>query len=161
MSALGSPRSRIACRHLDILVVESDPAELYLTEMAFREAGFRGDLHCVKDGEDALMYVRRNGKYTEVPLPDIIFLNLALPKVDGLTVLKEIKQTPALLHIPIVVSSLTENLADIRAVYALNGNCFIRKPLELAEFLKFIETCYQFWSSVVTLSPKPAGPDFH
>jgi len=160
MSDLGSTKSRTSYRHLDILVVESDPGEFYLTEMAFRKAGFKSDLHCVKDGEDALMYVRREGKYTEAPLPDIIFLDLTLPKIDGLTVLKEIKQTPALLHIPIVVSSSTENPADIRAVYALNGNCFIRKPSELGEFLKFIETCYEFWGSVVTLSPKPAGSDF-
>jgi CheY-like chemotaxis protein len=85
----------------------------------------------------------------------VIILDLSLPKVHGLTVLKEIKSTPSLTHIPIVVSSGSDDPADIRAVYALNGNCYIRKPNELSQFLRFIETCYDFWSSVVTLSPVP------
>ena len=86
-------------------------------------------------------------------MPDLIFLDLSLPKIDGLTVLKEIKSTPSLKHIPIVVASNSHNPADVRAVYALNGNCFIRKPNEFPQFLRFIESCYEFWGSVVTLSP--------
>ncbi len=90
----------------------------------------------------------------------MIFLDLSLPKISGLEVLKAIKSTPHLMHIPIVVASGTEDPEHIRAVYALNGNCFMRKPSDLTQFLRFIEMCYEFWGSVVTLSPPPRSfPD--
>jgi CheY-like chemotaxis protein len=82
----------------------------------------------------------------------MIFLDLTLPSVSGLEVLDAIKSTPELMHIPIVVASGSQNPEDVRAVYALNGNCFIRRPTELAQLVRFIETCYEFWNSVVTLS---------
>jgi two-component system, chemotaxis family, response regulator Rcp1 len=144
---------KLPVRHVEILIVESDPSGICLTEMGFKEAGLTSGLHFVRDGADALMYVRRQGKYRDAPIPDLIFLDLSLPRVNGLTVLKEIKSTPSLMHIQIVVSSGSDDPDDIRAVYALNGNCFMRKPNELPQFLRFIETCYEFWGSVVTLSP--------
>jgi CheY-like chemotaxis protein len=85
----------------------------------------------------------------------MIFLDLSQPRVSGLEVLKMIKSTPELVHIPIVVAAGSSDPKFIKAVYALNGNCFIRKPGELAEFVRFIETCYEFWSKVVTLAPRP------
>jgi CheY-like chemotaxis protein len=154
-SASTSPDVKPSRKHLEILIVESNPADARLFEIAFREAGLTSGLRFVEDGEDALRCVRREGEYAHTPLPDVIILDLSLPKVHGLTVLKEIKSTPSLTHIPIVVSSGSDDPADIRAVYALNGNCYIRKPNELSQFLRFIETCYDFWSSVVTLSPVP------
>jgi len=114
-----------------------------------------GGLHCVTDGEDSLAYVRREGKYASVRTPDLIFLDLSQPKISGLEVLKLIKSTKALMHIPIVVAAGSDDPEFIRAVYALNGNCFIRKPGELKEFARFIESCYQFWGKVVTLCPQP------
>jgi two-component system, chemotaxis family, response regulator Rcp1 len=148
--------------NIDILIVESSPADTRLTCEAFKAAGVTSELRCVSDGADALMYVRRQGKYANATTPDLIFLDLSLPKVSGLEVLKEIKATPELRHIPIVVASGSEDPEDVRAVYALNGNCFMRKPQELTQFLRFVETCYQFWGHVVTLNPKlsadkPAG----
>jgi chemotaxis family two-component system response regulator Rcp1 len=143
-------------RQVEILVVESSPADTRLMHEALRAAGLEGEMRTVTDGEDALLYVRGQGKYKGMPLPDLIFLDLSLPKISGLDVLKEIKATPELRHIPIVVSSGSDDPADVRAVYALNGNCFIRKPNELAQFLKFVETCFKFWTTVVTLHPKPA-----
>ena len=116
-----------------------------------RPSGFRS----VSDGEDALAYVRKEGRYADVATPDLIFLDLSLPKVSGLDVLKAIKSTPHLMHIPIVVASGSEDPEHVRAVYALNGNCFMRKPSDLPQFLRFVEMCYQFWGSVVTLSPPP------
>jgi chemotaxis family two-component system response regulator Rcp1 len=104
------------------------------------------------DGEDALDYVGRKGKYANVSIPDLIFLDLSRP-LSGLEVLKAIKSTPALMHIPIVVAAGSDDPKFFRAVYALNGNCFIRKPGELQEFVRFIESCYEFWSRVVTLGP--------
>jgi CheY-like chemotaxis protein len=137
--------------------VNSDPADTRLIVEAFQEAGMTGGLRCVEDGEDALMYVRGEGKYASATTPDVIFLDLSLPKVTGLQVLKAIKSSPSLMHIPIVVASGSDDPEVVRAVYALNGNCFIRKPLDLPQFLKFVESCYAFWGSVVTLSPKAHG----
>ena len=142
------PRNQI-----EILVVESNPADTRLTEEAFKAAGMTSGFRSVTDGDDALDYVHKRGKYEHVPTPDVIFLDLSLPRVSGLEVLKAIKSTPHLMHIPIVVASASDDPAQVRAVYALNGNCFIRKPSDLTQFLKFVETCYAFWSSVVTLSP--------
>jgi len=140
-------------RRIEILVVQSNPADTFLTVEAFHAAGLTTGLNCVTEGEDALSYVRGEGKYANVPIPDLVFLDLSQPRVSGLEVLKVIKSTPELMHIPIVVAAGSDDPEFVRAVYALNGNCFIRKPGELNEFVHFIESCYQFWSRVVTLCP--------
>ena len=158
MSTPSAGRSPLlARRQIEILVVESNPADTLLTEMAFKAAGLTSGFRSVSDGEDALNYVHKKGKYANVPVPDLIFLDLSLPKISGLEVLKAIKSTPHLMHIPVVVASGSENPEHIRAVYALNGNCFMRKPSDLTQFLRFVEVCHEFWGSVVTLSP-PAKP---
>jgi chemotaxis family two-component system response regulator Rcp1 len=150
-------------KQIQVLVVQSNPADTLLTMEAFKAVGLTEGLHCVPDGEDALMYVRRKGRYAHVPIPDLIFLDLSQPRVSGLEVLKVIKSTPALMHIPIVVAAGSDDPKFVRSVYALNGNCFIRKPGELAEFVRFIETCYQFWGNVVTLvrQPPKRASEFH
>jgi len=141
-------------RQIEILVVESNPADANLTEIAFKRAGLTSGFRSVSDGEDALDYVHKKGKYANVATPDLIFLDLSLPKVSGLEVLQAIKTTPHLMHIPIVVASGSEDPEHVRAVYALNGNCFMRKPQDLTQFLRFVEMCYEFWGTVVTLSPR-------
>ena len=140
-------------KQIEILVVESDPADTRLTEVAFRAAGLTSGFRSVTDGEDALAYVHKQGRYASVKTPDLIFLDLSLPRVSGLEVLSAIKSTPHLMHIPIVVASGSDDPEHVRAVYALNGNCFMRKPHDLTQFLRFIEMCYEFWGSVVTFSP--------
>ena len=140
-----------AARDLEILVVQSNPADTLLTIEAFKAAGLTSGLQCVTDGEDAMTYIRREGKYANVGIPDLIFLDLSLPRISGLSVLKTIKSTPSLMHIPIVVAAGSDDPEFVRKVYALNGNCFMRKPEELAEFTRFIKSCYEFWSSVITL----------
>ena len=142
-------------KHIEVLVVQSNPADTLLTIEAFKAAGLTKGLHCVREGQDALMYVLRKGPYGKVPIPDLVFLDLSQPRVSGLDVLRVIKSTPSLMHIPIVVAAGSDDPKFVRSVYALNGNCFIRKPGELAEFVRFIETCYQFWGRVVTLVPSP------
>ena len=142
-------------RQIEVLVVQSNPADTLLTMEAFKAAGLTSGLHCVADGIDALSYVRQKGPYSDVAVPDLIFLDLSQPRVSGLKVLKVIKSTPRLMHIPIVVAAGSDDPKFVRAVYALNGNCFMRKPGELTEFLRFIETCYEFWSHVVTLPRRP------
>ena len=138
-------------RQLEVLVVQSNPADTVLTVEAFKVAGLTSGLHCVTDGEDALLYMRREGRYASEAIPDLIFLDLSQPRISGLGVLKILKSTPSLMHIPIVVAAGSDDPEFVRQVYALNGNCFMRKPEELQEFAKFIEACYEFWSSVVTL----------
>jgi two-component system, chemotaxis family, response regulator Rcp1 len=144
-------------KQIEVLVVQSNPADTLLTIEAFKAAGLTDGLHCVSEGEDALKYVLRKGPYANVPVPDLIFLDLSQPTVSGLKVLKVIKSIPALMHIPIVVAAGSDDPKFVRSVYALNGNCFIRKPGELAEFVRFIETCYEFWGRVVTLVPPPSA----
>ena len=142
-------------RNLEVLVVQSNPVDTLLTVEAFKSAGVTSGLRCVTDGEDALRYVRREGQYAKVRTPDLIFLDLSQPRISGLEVLKVIKSTKELMHIPIVVAAGSDDPKFVRAVYELNGNCFIRKPGELKEFARFIESCYQFWGKIVTLCPKP------
>ena len=140
-------------RPIEILVVQSNPVDTMMTIEAFRAAGVTDGLQCVTDGDNALMYLHREGQYANVRIPDLIFLDLSQPRVSGLEVLRLIKSTPHLLHIPIVVAAGSDDPDFVRAVYKLNGNCFIRKPDELNEFVRFIESCYEFWSRVVTLCP--------
>jgi CheY-like chemotaxis protein len=147
-------------KQIEVLVVQSNPADTLLTLEAFHAAGLTTGLRCVTEGEDALSYVHGEGKYSNVPIPDLIFLDLSQPRVSGLEVLKVIKSTPALMHIPIVVAAGSDDPKFVRAVYELNGNCFIRKPGELDEFVRFIESCYEFWSKVVTLYPQPQAVSY-
>jgi two-component system, chemotaxis family, response regulator Rcp1 len=143
-------------REIEILIVESNPAEVLLISEALKAAGIAGGVYTTTDLDNALLYLRRLGKYAKVSRPDLIFLDLSLPETDGLDVLKEIKSTPSLVHIAIIVASGSLEPKLVRAVYKLNGNCFIRKPNELGELLRFITTCCEFWGSVVTLSSKAA-----
>ena len=141
---------------LDVLIIENDPAAARLTKEAFREAGLMEGVRSVPDGDEALAYLRLEGKYASAPFPDLIFLDLHLPKKSGLEVLSEIKRTPKLLTLPIVVVSGSANPSEIREAYELHASCYVRKPDDLHHFLKFIRICYQFWGEVVTLPPKAA-----
>ena len=145
------PRAR---RQIEILVVENNLGDARLMEYAFQAAGLTKGFHSVGDGADALAYVRKEGKYADAAMPDLIVLDLSLPEISGLEVLQVLKSTPSLMHIPVVVASGSDDPVRVEAVYALHANCFVRKPLELDEFLRFIALCYEFWGSVVTLDHK-------
>lgn len=138
----------------EILIVENDPAAARLTKEAFREAGITEGVRCVPDGDQALALLRREAAYADAPLPDIVFLDLHLPKKSGLEVLAELKSSPRLKSTPVVVVSGSDDPQEIREAYELHANCYIRKPNDLHQFLKFIAVCYQFWGAVVTLPPK-------
>lgn len=144
-----------AAERLDILIVENDPAAARLTKEAFREAGMMQAVQSVPDGDEALAYLRREAKYKSHPHPDIIFLDLHLPKKSGLEVLHEIKTNPKLKVTPVVVVSGSADPREIREAYELHASCYIRKPNDLHHFLHFIKICYEFWGSVVQLPPKP------
>jgi chemotaxis family two-component system response regulator Rcp1 len=138
-------------QNLDILLVENDPAAARLTKEAFREAGLSEGVRSVPDGEEALAYLRREEKYADHPHPDVIFLDLHLPKMSGLEVLAEIKSNPRLVVTPVVVVSGSADPHEIREAYELHASCYVRKPDDLHNFLKFIRICYEFWGEVVTL----------
>lgn len=139
---------------LDVLVVENDPAMTRLTVEAFREAGLTSGITSVPDGDEALAVLRRTGKYSNHPEPDIICLDLHLPRKPGLVVLAEIKQDPRLVTTPVIVVSGSDNPQEVREAYELHASCYIRKPHELEPLMRFVRICYEFWGSVVTLPPK-------
>ncbi len=142
-------------QNLDILIIENDPATVYLTKEAFREAGMTESLFSVPDGDEALALLRRKEKYSQHPHPDLIFLDLHLPKKSGLEVLAEIKGHPRLKATPVVVVSGSANPSEVREAYQLHASCYIRKPDDLSEFLQFVKVCFEFWGTVVTLPGKP------
>ncbi|MBV9762239.1 MAG: response regulator [Acidobacteriaceae bacterium] len=139
---------------LDVLIVENDPAAARLTKEAFREAGLMEGVLSVRDGDEALAYLRREQQYKEHPHPDVIFLDLHLPKKSGLEVLNEIKSNAQFKVIPVVVVSGSADPSEIRKAYELHANCYIRKPDDLHQFLRFIAACYEFWGAVVELPPE-------
>jgi two-component system, chemotaxis family, response regulator Rcp1 len=141
-------------QRLDILIVENDPATVHLTKQAFQEAGLTDTITSVPNGDEALALLRHQGKYANYPHPDLIFLDLHLPRKSGLEVLAEIKQSPRLKVTPVVVVSGSTNPKEVREAYELHASCYIRKPDDLYELLLFVRICFEFWGTVVALPPK-------
>jgi len=139
---------------VDILLVEDNPADLRLTQEAMRGSKLLNKLHVVSDGEEALSYLRRQGKYADAPRPDLILLDLNLPKKDGREVLAEIKLDPELKVIPVVVLTTSEAVTDILKSYNLHANCYITKPVAFEQFKKVVNSIESFWFSIVKLPPK-------
>src|SRR5579875_984643 len=129
-------------RNLAILIIENDPAAALLTKEAFREAGLTEFVYSVSDGDEALAYLRRKDKYAERPHPDLILLDLHLPKKSGLEVLKELKESAELKATPVIVVSGSSDPREIRKAYELHASCYIRKSDDLYEFLQFIKICF-------------------
>ncbi|WNJ21035.1 response regulator [Pontibacter sp. G13] len=138
---------------MNILLVEDNPGDVRLTEEALKEGDFYHELelNVVTDGDDALQYLNRVGKYSDITLPDIIFLDLNLPKRDGREVLAEIKQNPILKMIPVVVLTTSEAEQDILNSYELHANCYITKPVDINRFIDVIKSIENFWFHVVKL----------
>lgn len=146
--------SPLSPRQLEVLLVENDPATARLTREAFKEAGLHDGVRTVPSGQEALSYLRREEQHADRPAPDIIFLDLHLPRESGLDVLRTIKADPILVTTPVVVVSGSENPREVREAYELHASCYVRKPADLHQFLYFIKTCYEFWGKIVTLPPK-------
>jgi two-component system, chemotaxis family, response regulator Rcp1 len=140
-------------RPVEILLVEDNPGDVRLTEEVLREAKIASKLSTVRDGEEALAFVRREGPHTGAPRPDLILLDLNLPRKDGREVLNELKSDDELRRIPVIV--LTTSLAepDIRMSYDLHANCYIHKPIDFEEFSTAIHSIQQFWLMTVQLPP--------
>jgi two-component system response regulator len=138
-----------------VLLVEDSPGDVRLTREAFKDAKVHINLHVASDGTEAMDFLNREGKYSTVPRPDLILLDLNLPKKDGREVLKEIKESPTLKSIPVVILTTSASEADILRSYNLHANCYITKPVGLDGFLEVVKSIDSFWLSVVKLPHEP------
>jgi len=138
---------------IEILLVEDNPGDIRLTLEALKEAKVRNSLSVVGDGVDAMAFLRREGRYSAAPRPDIILLDLNLPKKDGRQVLAEVKGDQDLRRIPIVILTTSKAEEDILKTYDLHANCFVTKPVDFDQFVKVVQSIEHFWLSIVTLPP--------
>jgi CheY-like chemotaxis protein len=140
-------------RSIRILLVEDNPGDIELTREGLTESGkLKNQLDVVTDGEQAIDYLYKKGQFSTAETPDIILLDLNLPKLDGREILAIIKSDPNLLMIPVIILSSSEANTDIQESYNLHANCFITKPIVLDSFLKVINMIEYFWIDVVRLS---------
>jgi two-component system, chemotaxis family, response regulator Rcp1 len=140
---------------IEILLVEDSPGDVRLTREALRDAKVQNTLHVVADGIDATAFLSREGKYAYAPRPDLILLDLNLPKKSGREVLEEIKLDPNLKSIPVVVLTTSSADEDILRSYQLHANCYITKPVDLEQFLKVVKSIDNFWLAIVKLPSDP------
>ena len=137
--------------HFEILLVEDNPGDALLTKEAFQERGFRYRLSTVQDGHDALRYLKNLPPYERAPRPDVILLDLNLPRKDGRELLAEIKQDPRLNFIPVIVLSTSEAAQDVQNAYDLHANCYLTKPFQVQDFLQKMNSLETFWLQIVRL----------
>ncbi len=138
---------------INILLAEDNPADVRLTAEALEDGKVLHHLHSVNDGVEALTFLRREGKYASAPRPDLILLDLNMPRKDGREVLQDIKNDTLLRSIPIVVMTSSEAEQDIVEAYELHANCYVTKPVGLEEFIKVVQSVNEFWLTVVKLPP--------
>jgi chemotaxis family two-component system response regulator Rcp1 len=138
---------------VEILLVEDNPGDVRLTQEALKEGKVYSNLHWAKDGVEALEFLRREGKHAGAPRPDIILLDLNLPKKDGREVLLEIKNDDRFKQIPVVVLTTSKAEEDVWRSYELHANCYVTKPVDLEKFIHVVQSIDRFWLTVVTLPP--------
>jgi len=138
-------------RPIDILLVEDNPGDVRLTQEALKEAKVGNDLHVVRDGMEAIAFLRKQGVYKDAPRPDMILLDLNLPKKSGHEVLTEIKSDDNLKRIPVVILTVSKDEEDIVKSYNRHANCFITKPVDLDQFLIVVKSIEDFWLTIVKL----------
>lgn len=137
-----------------ILLVEDNPGDVRLTEEAFKQGRIENDLHVVSDGTDALEFLYRRGEYEDAPRPDLILLDLNLPRKDGEDVLEELKADPELRSIPVIVLTSSRAEEDVVRSYELHANAYLTKPVDPDDFIETVRTFEKFWFSVVRLPPE-------
>jgi CheY-like chemotaxis protein len=140
-------------RPIEILMVEDNPGDARLTQEALKESKVMNNLHHARDGVEAMEFLLREGKHKSAPIPDIILLDLNLPRKDGREVLAELKTLPRLKNIPVVVLTTSDAEQDIVMSYNLHANCYITKPVDLDKFIDIIRGIENFWLSIVKLPP--------
>ncbi len=141
---------------IEILLVEDSPDDVELTLEVLKETKFRNKIHIVEDGEAAMAFLRKQGQYANAPRPDLVLLDLNLPRRDGREVLAEIKEDPDLKIIPVVVLTTSQAEEDVLRAYGHHANCYISKPLDLDQFVKVVRSIESFWLAIVKLPPHPA-----
>lgn len=146
--------SNNGARLIEILMVEDNPGDVRLTQEAMKEAKVSNRLTVVHDGVEAMAYLRREGRFAEAVRPDLILLDLNLPRKDGREVLAELKSDPDLKSIPVVVLTTSRAQQDVEGAYKLHANCYITKPVDFNQFMKVVQQIDNFWVNVVTL-PRP------
>ena len=134
-----------------ILLVEDNPGDTRLVIEAMHEAKLENYIHVVEDGIEAMQFLRREGRFGDAPRPDLILLDLNLPKKDGRAVLAEVKADPVLKRIPVVVLTTSQAEEDVLRAYDLHANCYITKPVDMEQFMKVVAQIDDFWVRVVTL----------
>jgi two-component system response regulator len=137
-----------------ILLIEDNPGDADLAREALEVSRFKNELYVVEDGEAAVDFLKQRNKFKNSPVPDLIFLDLNLPRKDGREVLMEIKSDEKLKRIPVVVLTTSKSDEDILASYNLYANCFISKPLDFDKFLEVVRSINDFWLSIVVLPPR-------
>ncbi|NQU43996.1 response regulator [bacterium] len=134
---------------VEILLVEDNEGDVRLTHEALKDAKVHNNLRVIPDGVEALRFLRREGPHRTVPRPDLILLDLNLPRKSGMQVLAEIKKDPDLKKIPVVILTTSEAETDILQAYDLNASCYVTKPVDLDQFIKVVNTIEDFWLSIV------------
>ena len=145
---------KIIGKPVEILIVEDNEGDVGLIEEVFEEAKIRNNLHVAEDGEEALLFLHRKGKFSESPRPDIIILDLNLPNKDGREVLREIKEDDTLKKIPVIVLTTSNAEKDILKSYDLHANAYVTKPLDFNQFINVVESIGNFWLEIVRLPTK-------
>lgn len=138
---------------VEILLVEDSPGDVRLTQEALKDSKLFNNLNVVPDGVEAMAFLRRQEQYTNAPRPDLILLDLNLPRMDGRQVLQEIKNDESLKRIPVVVLTTSSNETDIFITYNLHANCYISKPVDFTQFINVVKSIEHFWFSIVRLPP--------
>lgn len=139
---------------IDILLVEDNPGDARLAQEALRESKIANVLHIVRDGIEAMQYLRAEGPFASEPTPDLVLLDLNLPRMDGREVLAQIKSDPSLKRIPVVILTMSKDEQDVLRSYNLHANCYITKPIDLQQFMTVVRSIEDFWLSIVKLPPK-------
>jgi chemotaxis family two-component system response regulator Rcp1 len=138
---------------IDILLVEDNPGDARLAIESLKDAKVSNNLYWVQDGVQALDFLRRQGEYPDAPRPDVVLLDLNLPKKDGREVLAEIKTDESLRRIPVVILTVSSDERDILESYDLHANCYVTKPIDLDRFLDVVKSIENFWLTIVKLPP--------
>lgn len=141
---------------IELLLVEDNEGDVLLTQEALERAKVRNTMTVVGDGVEAMDFLRRKGRFNDAPRPDLILLDLNLPRMDGREVLQELKNDPDLRRIPVVVLTTSRAEEDVLRSYSLHANCYITKPVDLQQFLSVVRSISEFWLQVVRLPPKEA-----
>jgi len=147
----------MALQLMQILLVEDSAADVRLTREALKDAKILNELHVARDGVEAMAFLRREGEHADAPRPDIVILDLNLPRMDGKEVLAELKGDPELRSIPVAVLTTSDAEADVLDSYELGANCFLTKPVDLDQFLKVVRAVEEFWLGMVRLPSKDGG----